>query len=155
MGRIVRVGALSTGAAGNALAPMLDAAETGIEHLAALGAELVILPELFAVPYVASDEPVRWQHLAEPLDGPTAQWAGSLARRLGVDILFGMALDCDRTKPVNAALLARRTGEISVAAEKMSLPPRSGEDRFGEEDHFSAGTATAAPSTSAGSMSPC
>jgi predicted amidohydrolase len=141
MRRTVRVGALSTGAAGNALPPMLDAAEAGVEHLAALGAELVILPELFAVPYVASDDPQHWRHLAEPLDGPTAQWAGALAHRLGVDILFGMALDCDRARPVNAALLARRTGEVSVAAEKMRLPPRSGNERFGEEDHFSAGAA--------------
>jgi N-carbamoylputrescine amidase len=140
MGRTVRVGALSTGAARG---QTFDARFGGIEHRRqsiARGAELVILPELFAVPYVASDEPTRWRHLAEPLDGPTAQWAGALAGRLGVDILFGMALEGGRAKPVNAALLARRDGTVSVAAEKIRLPPRYGQERFGEEDHFSAGT---------------
>ncbi len=140
MRQIVRVGALSTGAAGNALSPMLDAAETGVERLAAVGAELVVLPELFALPYVASDNPERWRHLAEPLAGPTATWAGALAVRLDVDILFGMALERDGARPINAALLARRDGTVSVAAEKVRLPPRSGKDRFGEEDHFSPGT---------------
>ena len=139
MRQTVRAGALSTGAAGNALPPMLDAAETGVERLAAQGAELVVLPELFALPYIAGDNPEHWRHLAEPLDGPTAKWAAALARRLGVDIVFGMALEGDHALPVNAALLARRDGTVSVAAKKMRLPPRSGKDRFGEEDHFSPG----------------
>jgi predicted amidohydrolase len=139
MRQTVRAGALSTGAAGNALSPMLDAAESGVERLAAQGAELIVLPELFALPYVAGDKPEHWRHLAEPLDGPTANWAGALARRLGVDLVFGMALERNGTLPVNAALLARRNGRVSVAAEKMRLPPRSGKDRFGEEDHFSPG----------------
>ncbi|EWY37584.1 nitrilase [Skermanella stibiiresistens SB22] len=145
-----RVGAASTGPADDGLGRALDAAEPRVLALVEAGCDLVILPELFAVPYAAAKEPEAWRHLAEPLDGPTAAWAVGLAKRTGVPILFGMALSVAllpergrHAKPFNAAVLARPGhAAAEVVALKIHLPPVADGDRFGEADHFEAGPAT-------------
>jgi N-carbamoylputrescine amidase len=135
----VRVAAASTGPAGDDLSTSLGEAEQTIVRLAEFGAELVVLPELFAWPYVASDDPANWGHLAEPIDGATARWAAGQAVRHGVNIVFGMALADSEAKPFNAALLARRDGSIVRVATKLNLPPPGHGENFGEADHFRPG----------------
>jgi N-carbamoylputrescine amidase len=116
------------------------AAEAAVETLARAGAGLAVLPELFALPYVGGEDPAGWAHLAEPLDGPTARWAAGLSSRLGISILFGMALaGVDGGKPFNAALLARPGGTVEPVAHKIHLPPAGPGEGFGESDHFAAG----------------
>jgi predicted amidohydrolase len=141
-----RVGAASMGPADDGLGRALDAAEPRVLALVEAGCDLVILPELFAVPYAAAMEPEAWRHLAEPLDGPTAAWALDLAHRTGVPILFGMAQSAERggyAKPFNAAVLARPGhAAAEVVALKIHLPPVADGDRFGEADHFEPGPAT-------------
>jgi N-carbamoylputrescine amidase len=140
MTTIFRVGAASTGPAGNGTACAREAAEAAVEALARAGAGLAVLPELFALPYVAGEDPAGWAHLAEPLDGPTARWAADLSSRLGIPIVFGMALaGVDGGKPFNAALLARPGGTVEPVAHKIHLPPAGPGERFGEADHFAAG----------------
>ena len=140
MTTIFRVGAASTGPAGNGTACARQAAEAAVEALAGTGAGLAILPELFALPYVAAEDPVGWEHLAEPLDGPTASWAADLSSRLDISILFGTALaGVDGGKPFNAALLARPGGTVEPVAHKIHLPPAGPGEAFGEADHFAAG----------------
>jgi predicted amidohydrolase len=140
MTTIFRVGAASTGPAGNGAACARDAAEAAVEALARAGARLAVLPELFALPYVAGEDPAYWQHLAESLDGPTTRWAADLSSRLGMPILFGMALaGVDGGKPFNAALLASPGGTVEPVAHKIHLPPIGPDDRFGEADHFAPG----------------
>lgn len=134
---MLRVAAISTGPAGVDSAPARHAAEAPVIAAAKAGAGLVVLPELFALPYVAGDDPARWRHLAEPADGATGRWAGALAKRLGIALLFGMALIEGGGKPLNAAMLARADGSLALAAEKINLPPASG--AHGEADHFRAG----------------
>lgn len=134
---MLRVAAISTGPAGPDPAPMRRAAEAPVTAAARAGADLVVLPELFALPYVAADDPARWGHLAEPAEGPTGHWARALAAWLGITILFGMALADGGSKPLNAAMLARGDGTLTLAAGKINLPPA---DRgFGEGDHFRTG----------------
>ncbi|HYI71141.1 MAG TPA: carbon-nitrogen hydrolase family protein [Skermanella sp.] len=140
MTTIFRVGAASTGPAGNGAACARDAAEAAVEALARAGAGLAVLPELFALPYVASEDPAGWAHLAEPLDGPTARWAADLSSRLGIPIVFGMALaGVDGGKPFNAALLARPGGTVEPVAHKIHLPSAGPGEAFGETDHFAPG----------------
>ncbi|UEM19671.1 carbon-nitrogen hydrolase family protein [Skermanella mucosa] len=142
MEKFFRVGAASTGPAGGGEGCALAGAERAAEALAGAGADLVILPELFAVPYAAAEDPGRFPHPAEPLDGPTAAWAVGVASRLGVPILFGMALSPGGPgKPFNAAVLARPEGIAEAIALKIHLPPAAPGEPFGEADHFDAGPA--------------
>lgn len=113
-----------------------DEAERIVFDLAARGAQLVVLPELFALPYFAAEQPAAWRHLAEPEDGPTARWAEALAARAGVTVLYGAAIDDGGARPLNAAMLARPGRTAEIVAGKLHLPPAAEGDTFGEADHF-------------------
>jgi deaminated glutathione amidase len=63
----------------------LEAADRLTRAAAAAGAELVVLPEKWAV--LASPEETAAG--AEPLDGPALTWAGAAARELGIDLVAG------------------------------------------------------------------
>jgi N-carbamoylputrescine amidase len=135
---VLRVTAITMGASDSGLTRALAAAESAIAAAAEEGADLVVLPELFALPYVASDDPARWRHLAEPIDGRVGTWAKRLAGRFDIAILFGMAVASDVAKPVNAAVMATADAGLGICAEKANLPPRDREP-FGEVDHFGPG----------------
>lgn len=135
---MLHVAAITTGPAWQARELMLAEADAAVTAAVRAGAQLIVLPELFALPYVASEEPARWRHLAERRDGVTCRWASAVARRLGLHLLFGMALDDGGRLPVNAAMLATPDGEVVAFAEKINLPPKSNAS-FGESDHFRPG----------------
>ena len=135
---MLRVAAVSTGPAAGDFAAALAGAEDAVAAAAANGAGLIVLPETFAVPYVASDEPARWRHLAGPLDGAIGHWAAMTARRCGRALMFGMAVAEDGGKAVNAAVVATPEGSLRTCAEKVNLPPR-GDDAFGESAHYRPG----------------
>lgn len=141
MSDTIRIGAVAIGPAGRDDAPLLAEAETGIRSAAAAGARLVVLPELFAAPYVAGEAPMAWAQLAEPLDGPTATRIAAVATATGTAVLFGMAVPEGATRPTNAAVLAAPGAAPRIVARKMNLPPKASGDRFGEADHFDAGPA--------------
>ncbi|OYU47505.1 MAG: carbon-nitrogen hydrolase family protein [Rhizobiales bacterium PAR1] len=136
---MLTVAAITIGPAGNDIWPMLAQAEIAIVRAARAGATLIVLPELFALPYFASDAPSVWRQACEPLGGPVSHWAGDLARCLGLHIIFGMAISEKEGMPVNAAVLATPHGGLRVIAEKRRLPPRAPGDAFGEADHFRPG----------------
>lgn len=131
--------ALPIGPAGRDPAPLWREAEAGIAAAAAAGAGLVVLPELFALPYVAAEAPGDWAGLAEGLDGPTVTAVREAAMDSGAAVLFGMALTHDGGRPFNAALLARPDGQVEVLAQKIHLPPAGPSDAYGEPDHFTLG----------------
>lgn len=140
MAKPFRIGAVSIGPAGRDPAPLLAEAEAGIRRAAAAGAGLVVLPELFAMPYVAAADPAEWAGLGEPLDGPTVAWAKALAVETETAILFGLALSRPGGRPYNAAVIVAPDQPTEVAALKIHFPPK-GRDRFGEADHFAPGPA--------------
>ena len=55
-----------------------------VEEAAGQGAQLIVLPELFATGYAYTDANFE---LPEPLDGPTGTWIVETARRLGVHLV--------------------------------------------------------------------
>ncbi|RTL98696.1 carbon-nitrogen hydrolase family protein [Ancylobacter aquaticus] len=131
--------AVPIGPAGRDPAPLWREAEAGIAGAARAGAGLVVLPELFALPYVAAQAPGDWALLAEERDGPTAARMGAAATRHGVAVLFGLALRREGGLPFNAALLARPDGRIETLAHKIHLPPSGPGESHGEGDHFTPG----------------
>ncbi|PZQ83166.1 MAG: carbon-nitrogen hydrolase family protein [Ancylobacter novellus] len=138
-GRLLAAG-VPIGPAGRDPVPLWAEAEAGIRAAAGAGAALVVLPELFAQPYVAGEPPADWAHLAEAVDGPTTTRMRAAAMAHGVAVLFGLALRGDAGLPLNAALLARPDGQVETLATKIHLPP-AGSEAYGEEHHFSPGAA--------------
>lgn len=132
--------AVPIGPAGGDPAPLWREADAGIRVAAEAGAGLVVLPELFAQPYVAGKPPADWAHLAEAVDGPTTTRMRAAAMAHGVAVLFGLALRRDAGLPLNAALLARPDGQVEMLATKIHLPP-TGTEAYGEEHHFAPGAA--------------
>src|SRR4051795_6427612 len=63
----------------------LERADALTRRAAAAGAELVVLPEKWNV----LGDPEAIHAGAEPLDGPTLDWARATARELGIDLVAG------------------------------------------------------------------
>ncbi|HEY9211250.1 MAG TPA: carbon-nitrogen hydrolase family protein [Ancylobacter sp.] len=137
-----KIAAVSIGPAGDDRLPLWIEAEAGIAAAARAGAMLAVLPELFALPYVAGDDPVRWLRLAETMAGATVTRMRDAACRSGVAVVFGIALMTQGNLPLNAAVLVRPDGTATCVASKIHLPPADPADIFGEADHFSPGPAS-------------
>ena len=73
MGTPFRLGAVGTGPADGNPASARQQAEAGIRQAAAAGVHLVLLPELFAWPYTAAEDPARFPLAGEAIDGPFDQ----------------------------------------------------------------------------------
>ncbi len=85
----------------------------------AAGADLVVLPELWAPGYFAFD---RYAELAEPLDGDTVTAGREWAKRLGCYLHLGSVLE--RTAPGtlhNTAVLIDPAGEIAHTYRKIHV----------------------------------
>lgn len=132
----MKIAAISVGPSSGLAADLLHAAERSVCELAGQGVALVVLPELFALPYYAESDPAGWQDVAEDMDGPTVSWSVELAARKDVALVFGLCLaGRPDEKPANAAVLVAPGQPPRVVAEKVHLPPR-GPSGFGEVDHF-------------------
>lgn len=111
----------------------LRRAETFVREARTLGAELVVLPEMFACGFTMDTS------CAEPVDGPTATWAARLATELDVNLVLGLpeqpATAAEDPPPHNVALLTRRDGTTARYA-KTHLFSFSDEHR-----HYRAGDA--------------
>jgi N-carbamoylputrescine amidase len=85
-----------------------------IERAATQGAQVVILPELFACGYIPN--PSIWQY-AETLDGPTVTWLRQTAARLGVYLGAGF-VEIAGNDLYNSFALATPDGELAGCARK-------------------------------------
>ncbi len=94
----------------------------GIERLAAQGAQLIVLQELHNSLYFCQVEDVALFDLAETIPGPSTQFFGDLARRLGVVIVTSLF---ERRAPGlyhNTAVVIERDGAIAGRYRKMHIP---------------------------------
>ncbi len=86
---------------------------------AADGASVVVLPEKWTA--MGSDEQLR--AAAEPLEGPTLQWARSIARELGIDLVAGSF--CERVpgreKLANTCVHVDPRGELRAVYRKLHM----------------------------------
>ncbi len=103
---------------------------TGIlPEIAAQGADLLLLPELFATGYNIADQVAA---RAEPADGPTAERIASLARQHTIAIHYGFA-ERDGDALYNAAQCLGPDGALLGWHRKLAIPPGF------ERDHFTPG----------------
>ena len=94
----------------------------GIERLAAQGAQLIVLQELHNSLYFCQVEDVAHFDLAEPIPGPSTQFFGQLAKRLGVVIVTSLF---ERRAPGlyhNTVVVIERDGSIAGRYRKMHIP---------------------------------
>ncbi|GLY70706.1 carbon-nitrogen family hydrolase [Amycolatopsis taiwanensis] len=85
----------------------------------AAGADLVVLPELWAVGYFAFDD---YERAAEPLDGPTVAAGRTWARRLGAHVHIGSLLERDEHgRLFNTAVLLAPDGSIVHTYRKVHV----------------------------------
>lgn len=90
-----------------------------VRAAAADGAQLIVLPEKWTA--IGSDE--EQQAAAETLAGTTIQWARSLARELGVDLVAGSILERvpGQEKLSNTSVHVDPAGEVRAVYRKLHM----------------------------------
>lgn len=106
MARSLTIAAIQMDATPAPLAQRLARAETLIASAVDVGAQIVVLPELFNIGYAYDDANYA---RAEPADGPTATWLATQARQRGVYVAGSLLLR-DHEDIYNAALLVSPHG---------------------------------------------
>jgi predicted amidohydrolase len=86
---------------------------------AADGATLIVLPEKWTA--IGSDEQLR--AAAEPLDGPSVNWARTIARELQVDLVAGSILERveGHERLANTSVHVDPSGELRAAYRKLHM----------------------------------
>jgi deaminated glutathione amidase len=111
-------------------------AATLITAAAADGAELVVLPELFA----SLDRTSVMRERAEPLHGPTVAWASRLAAENRIAIVAGSFVEVEGSRLFNTSCLVDATGALRAVYRKVHLFDVTVEGAASREsDTFSAG----------------
>jgi predicted amidohydrolase len=86
---------------------------------AADGASLIVLPEKWTA--MGAERELR--AAAEPLEGPSVQWARELARELGVDLVAGSILELvpGQEKLANTSVHVDPQGEVRAVYRKLHM----------------------------------
>ena len=112
--RTVRIAAVQVASQPGQIAANHVHALPFVETAVAQGAQLVVLPELFACGYIPN--PSIWQY-GETLAGPTGTWLRETSRRFGVYLGAGF-LEVDGADFFNSFALVDPAGELRGCARK-------------------------------------
>lgn len=94
----------------------------GIAALAKQGAQLIVLQELHNSLYFCQTEDVSLFDLAEPIPGPSTEFFGEIAKRLGVVIVTSLFERRAAGLYHNTAVVIERDGSIAGKYRKMHIP---------------------------------
>jgi deaminated glutathione amidase len=97
----------------------LATADRLVRKAAALGADLVVLPEKWSVLGTAE----QMSAAAEPLDGRCITWARSIARELGIDLVAGSIVERveGRAKSSNTSVHVGPDGDLRGVYRKLHM----------------------------------
>lgn len=117
----------------------LAESEKHIANLAADNVDLILLQELHATQYFCQTEELQYFDLAEPLNGPTTQRLGELAKQHNC-VIVGSIFE-KRMPGVfhNTAVVLERDGTLAGYYRKMHIPD---DPAFYEKFYFTPGDAT-------------
>jgi N-carbamoylputrescine amidase len=111
-------------------------AEKLIRSAAQLGANVVLIQELFETPYFCKDHRTEYFELAKPLDGhPAVEHFRSLARELGV-VLPVSVFERANNAYFNSLVMVDCDGELLGSYRKSHIPEGTG---YHEKYYFSPG----------------
>ena len=100
----------------------MKAIEENVTDLARRGAELIILSELHNSLYFCQVEDVNNFDLAETIPGPSTDFFGELARRLGVVMVISLIEKRAAGLYHNTAVVIEKAGTIAGKYRKMPIP---------------------------------
>lgn len=100
----------------------MKAIEENVTDLARRGAELIILSELHNSLYFCQVEDVKNFDLAETIPGPSTDFFGELARRLGVVMVISLFEKRAAGLYHNTAVVIEKDGTIAGKYRKMHIP---------------------------------
>jgi N-carbamoylputrescine amidase len=105
-----------------ASAENLTRATAKIRDAAALGAQIICLPELFRSPYFCREENADLFQLAEPIPGPTTEALGSVARELKISLVVSIFERRAAGVYHNSAGVIDANGSLLGRYRKMHIP---------------------------------
>jgi predicted amidohydrolase len=114
----VRVGAVQLNSTEDT-ARNLETADRLVREAAAIGAELVVLPEKWSV----LGTPEQMTAAADPLDGRFISWAQATARELGIDVVAGSIVERveGRATTSNTSVHVGSDGEVRAVYRKLHM----------------------------------
>ncbi len=133
--RVINLGLVQLRCTADAAANMAQAVE-GVREAAALGAQVVCLPELFRSLYFCQSEDHSNFALAEPVPGPSTVVLGELARELGVVIVASLFEKRAEGLYHNTAAVLDADGTYLGKYRKMHIPD---DPLFYEKFYFTPG----------------
>ena len=104
------------------MASNIKAIEEEVTDLARRGAELIILSELHNSLYFCQVEDVNNFDLAEPIPGPSTDFYGALAKKLGVVMVISLFEKRAPGLCHNTAVVIEKGGTIAGKYRKMHIP---------------------------------
>ena len=106
----------------------LEAAQHWIDRAAAAGADLIVLPELWACGYDVASLASDAAAAAQPVPGPLTETLGTLARQHGLWVFAGTVPERDGDRIFNTATVFSRAGDLIAVHRKAHLYIPTGED---------------------------
>ena len=104
------------------MAANMEAIAGEVADLARRGSKLVVLSELHNTPYFCQVEDVNNFDLAEPIPGPSTEFYGALARRLGIVMVISLFEKRAAGLYHNTAVVIEKDGSIAGKYRKMHIP---------------------------------
>ena len=142
MSRTVRCGLIQA-TCENAEAPIDEIKKTAlakhekfIEEAASKGVQILCMQEIFFGPYFCADQDEKWYGIAEPIPGPTVEWAQGLARKHQMVIVVPIYEEAMPGVYYNTAAVVDADGTMLGIYRKNHIPQLKG---FLEKFYFKPG----------------
>jgi N-carbamoylputrescine amidase len=114
----------------------LDKHTRFIEQAGAQGVQILCLQEIFNGPYFCAEQDPKWYRAAEPIPGPTIEWAQGLARKHSMVLVVPIYEEAMTGVYYNTAAVVDADGALLGRYRKNHIPHVQG---FWEKFYFKPG----------------
>jgi len=114
----------------------LEKHETFVKDAAAKGVQMLCMQEIFFGPYFCAEQDRKWYGIAEPIPGPTVEWAQALARKHQMVIVVPIYERAMQGVYYNTAAVIDADGSMLGIYRKNHIPQLPG---FLEKFYFKPG----------------
>src|SRR5262245_29177209 len=142
MARVVRCGLVQTacdrteGDLADIKKRALDKHQRFIDEAAGKGVRILCLQEIFFGPYFCAEQDPKWYRAAEPIPGPTVEWAQGLARKHQMVLIVPIYEEAMPGVYYNTAAVVDADGTLLGTYRKNHIPHLPG---FWEKFYFKPG----------------